>query len=69
LFKALDLGYDLVEIYEILHYPRQSNEVFLNYIRTWLKIKSEASGYPKDKVTEEQKTQWISEFYEREGKK
>ncbi len=68
LMKALDLGYELVEVYEVLHYPQQSNEVFKKYIKTWLKIKAEASGYPKDKVTEEQRTQWINEFYEREGK-
>jgi hypothetical protein len=69
LAKANELGYEISEIYEILHYSQQSSEIFKSYIKTWLKIKTEASGYPKDKVTEEQRRRWIEEFYEREGTK
>jgi hypothetical protein len=67
LFKANEKGYETIEIYEILHYPQQSNELFKGYIKTWLKIKTEASGWPKDKVTEEQREQWLEEFNQREG--
>ncbi len=67
LFKANEKGSETIEIYEILHYPQQSNELIKGYIKTWLKIKTEASGWPKDKVTEQQRQRWIEEFYEREG--
>jgi hypothetical protein len=67
LFKALEMGYELTNIYEVLHYPLKSDEIFEGYIRTWLKIKAEASGYPKDKITEEQRKQWVEEFHMREG--
>ncbi len=67
LTKALGCEYKLMEIYEVLNYPTQSNEIFRGYIKTWLKIKTESSGYPKDKVTAEQRHQWIEEFKRREG--
>jgi hypothetical protein len=69
LFKACEKGYEILEIYEILHYPQQSSDLFKGYIKTWLKIKTESSGWPKDKVNEEQHQQWIQEFYDREGTK
>jgi hypothetical protein len=67
LWKGLESGYELVEIYEVLHYPEQSSEIFQSYIKTWLKTKAEASGYPKDKITEEQRNEWIEEFNRRES--
>ena len=33
----------------------------------FLKIKQEASGYPKDCVTDEQKQRYIEEYYQHEG--
>ena len=33
----------------------------------YLKLKQEASGYPKHCVTDEQKQQYIDEYYEHEG--
>ena len=41
--------------------------MFKEYVNTFLKIKQEASGYPKDCVTEEQKQAYIDEYYEHEG--
>ena len=41
--------------------------MFKDYIDTFLKIKQEASGYPKDRVTEQQKQQYVNEYFEVEG--
>ena len=34
-------------------------------VNQWLKIKTEASGWPKECVTEDQKRQYIREYYEK----
>lgn len=53
--KALEKGYRLLQVHEVWHFPATSDELFKEYINTFLKIKQEASGYPKDRVTDEQK--------------
>jgi hypothetical protein len=63
--KAISLGYEIKKILEILHYETRSNEIFQPYIKTWLKIKTEASGWPKNCTTSEGKQAFIREFYER----
>ena len=62
--KALEIGYKVKEIYEILDYPKQRNDIFSPYINSWYKIKAEASGYPKGIVSEDQ---YISDFERIEG--
>ena len=62
--KALELGYKVIEIYEILHYPQQRNDIFQKYINSWYKIKAEASGFPNGIVSEDQ---YISDFEKAEG--
>ena len=41
--------------------------LFNGYINYYLKMKVEASGYPKDVVSEEQKDAYIQRYFEREG--
>ena len=41
--------------------------MFKEYVNTFLKIKQEASGYPEDCITDEQKQAYIEEYYEHEG--
>ena len=65
--KALEKGYRVLRIHEVWHFPQQSDGLFKDYIDTFLKIKQEASGYPKDRVTEEQKQQYVNEYLEVEG--
>jgi hypothetical protein len=50
-----------------LHYEKFRSDVFSEYIKPWLKLKAEASGYPKDCITNEQKVQYVADFEEREG--
>ena len=62
--KALEKGYRILQIHEVWHFPETSDELFKEYVDTFLKIKQEASGYPKECVTEEQKQRYVDEYYE-----
>ena len=67
LMKAIEKGYKILKIHEVWHYPKQTDELFKEYVNTFLKIKQEASGYPKECVTDEQKQRYIDDYYEHEG--
>ncbi len=64
--KALECGYQLKKIYEVWHFPEKSQDLFRSYIDTFLKIKQEASGYPPDCETEEQRVAYIRDIFDRE---
>jgi hypothetical protein len=65
--KALEKGYTILRIHEVWHFPETSDKLFKDYVNTFLKIKQESSGYPKNCVTEEQKQQYVDEYLEVEG--
>ena len=67
LMKAIEKGYEVLEIHEVWHWEQTTNELFSDYVNTFLKLKQEASGYPKHCVTDEQKQRYIDEYYEHEG--
>ena len=67
LMKAIEKGYKILKIHEVWHFPTHTDELFKEYVNTFLKIKQEASGYPKECVTDEQKQRYIDEYYEHEG--
>ena len=67
LTKAIEKGYEVLKIHEVWHFPETTDKLFKDYVDTFLKIKQEASGYPKDCVTAEQKQRYIDEYYEHEG--
>ena len=54
--KALELGYRVVRMIEVWHFPQKSSELFTGYIDTFLKIKQEASGWPSWCETENNST-------------
>jgi hypothetical protein len=75
LFCALDRGYQIKKIYEIYHWSKSmkfdketgSKGLFTDYVNCFLQIKMQASGYPPEVVTEQQKGEYIAETYERYG--
>ena len=67
LMKAIEKGYEVLEIHEVWHWEQITDELFRDYVDTFLKIKQEANGYPKHCVTDEQKQRYIDEYYEHEG--
>ena len=65
--KALELGYRVVRMIEVWHFPQKSSELFTGYIDTFLKIKQEASGRPSWCESEAQKQEYIREYKRKEG--
>lgn len=71
---AVDKGYKIIEIYEaweyqMTKYDKVTNEggIFAEYINTFLKIKTEASGYPSWCKSTEDKEKFVQLFHEKEG--
>ena len=67
LMKALEKGYRIIQMHEVWHFPQKSDTLFKEYIDTFEKIKLEASGYPKDCVTDEQKQRYVNDILENQG--
>ena len=67
--KAVEKGYKIVEIYEVLHYEDSqcSDVLFKQYVDMWLKIKQQASGWPSWCSTEEAKMQYIEDYFKKEN--
>lgn len=71
---ALSRGYRLMEIIEIWSYDKveycnetQSNGLFSDFVNTFMKIKVEASGWPRGCDTDEQKDAYIKHCEEVDG--
>ena len=43
--KAVDKGYEVLKVYEVLHFAKSTDTLFKGYIRRFMKIKLEASKY------------------------
>jgi len=72
---ALDRGYVVKRVFEVWDYKKsarydpetRSGGLFAGYVNTFIKGKAEASGWPDQCVTEEEKRNYIEEFYRAEG--
>lgn len=69
LVKAVEVGYRIVHIHEVWHFPEEQRQegLFADYVNTWLKIKQESAGYPGWAQTEEQKQQYVRDYHDKEG--
>ena len=65
--EAMRMGYELVKVHEVWHFEESTSGLFENYVNTWLKIKTEASGWPVNCTTEEEKRNYIERFEAKEG--
>ena len=67
--KAVELGYTIVHIHEVWHFPERQRQkgLFAPYVNKWLKIKQESGGYPSWVRTEEDKARYVREYQEHEG--
>ncbi|XP_074648785.1 uncharacterized protein LOC141904126 [Tubulanus polymorphus] len=65
--KAVKLGYKILDIYEIWDWETNETGLFEDYIGKFLKVKTEASGWPAKDMSREQKDKFISDYLEREG--
>jgi hypothetical protein len=62
--EALQQGYRITKCYRIWSYSC-SAVLFRDYVKTFMKIKVEASGFPSNIVTEDDKHQWKKEYKSR----
>ena len=65
--KAEQMGYVIQTIHEVWHFRETQVGLFEDYVNTWLKLKTEASGWPAWCDTEEKKQLYITQFQEKEG--
>lgn len=64
LSDALANGYRICEVYEILHWPLSSDEIFREYVYKWITMKQEASGFPNWVTSDEDKDKYVNNYYE-----
>ena len=64
--KALEKGYQIVKIFEVWHL-KEKGDLLSKYDNACIKEKQEASGFPEECVTDEQKRQYIQDYYHHEG--
>lgn len=71
---AVQKGYEVLKIYEAWEYnitqynkSTETGGLFTEYIDTFLKIKTEASGYPAWCVSPHDQAKYIQKFFEHEG--
>ena len=68
---AIKHGYKIVKIYEIYHYPETTQDsncsIFQDYVKMFLKVKQEASGYPSWVESEQDKDNYIKYYHEKQG--
>ncbi|XP_051743104.1 uncharacterized protein LOC127508773 isoform X2 [Ctenopharyngodon idella] len=67
LLKAIEKGYVVAKIDEVWHFPQRSDTLFRDYVKTFLRLKQQASGYPSNIVTNADKESYIREYYEKES--
>ena len=65
--KAKRMGYELKKVHEVWHFKDSARGLFAEYVNTWLKIKTEASGWPAKYKTEEERRRFIEQFEAKEG--
>lgn len=65
--EALKSGYKILDLIEVLHYPRRSSSIFSGYINKFLKIKHESSGWPHWCTDATSKKYFIQQVKDREG--
>lgn len=65
--KAVDVGYRVDKMYEVWHYPRTTVGLFATYIKRFLKVKQEASGWPDRCVTDTDREAYLEDYFRHEG--
>ena len=64
--KAIEMDYELLHVHEVWNFEKGESGLFADYVDAWLKIKTEASGWPNNCETEWEKQDYIERFEERE---
>ena len=67
LHEAVNQGYKVKEINEVWHWKEHNMPLFAGYINTFLKAKMEASGWPDQCETMQQKINYLNEVNTKDG--
>lgn len=68
LMKAIQMGYTVLEIHEVLHFPQSTQSLFKDYVRKFLKIKQQAAGWNKlGCVTDQEKFDYCQDYLYAQG--
>ena len=67
LVLALESGYTLMDTFEVWHFPDKEDRLFEKYVDKFLKLKTEASGWPKAVMTDAEKDGYVADYMQREG--
>ena len=67
LHTALDYEYKIIKVFEVWHWENRSKELFASYIKNFLKIKQESSGYPDWAKTAAQRQEYIDKYLDGEN--
>ena len=63
---AVKKGYRIIEMYEVWHFAKRSNTLFKSYIDMFLKLKQQASGFPENVKTQEEKEKYVLDYFNHE---
>ena len=64
---ALEQGYRVSKLYRVLEWEESSNEIFRDYIATFMALKIHSSSFPKGVNTPEEEDRFIRECWEKFG--
>ena len=64
---AEEEGYVVVKVHEVWHYSVTSTDLFKEYVIKFAKLKQEASGWPPNVKTDEEKEEYIRTYEMHEG--
>ena len=67
LLKAIERGYIVAKVDEVWHFLQRTDMLFCDYVKKFLRLKQQASGYPSNVITDADKASYINEYYEKEG--
>ena len=67
MLKAIKKGYKVLQIHEVWHFEKTSNDLFSEYVNYFLRLKQESSGFPDWVKTPEDQARYIDEYYRHEG--
>lgn len=72
--KAIEKGYKILEIYEVWSYAVTQYDglenltgLFTEMMNKFIKMKTQASGWPLNCITKEEKDQYVNDFFKIEG--
>ena len=67
LIKAIEKGYVIKYIYQVLNYSDHSNEMFKDYISLWQKEKAKASGFTSNCRSHSDKVHFVRNYFANEN--